>query len=72
MYDDQALLQIIESDELKIVYNESSALRMFYCKIFRVLLIVQIMALCKPTLHGYDKLARDQAHDILWPCNRAY
>ena len=29
------------------------------------------LKLCKPTLHGYNKLARDKAHDILWPCTGA-
>ena len=56
---------------LQIVCNESFALPMYY-RIIRVLLIVQIIKLCKPTLHGYDKLAHDQAHDILWPYTRAY
>ena len=41
---------------------------------FLVLLITYVvedkLKLCKPTLHGYNKLARDKTHDILWPCTR--
>ena len=48
---------------------------MFTVEIFRVLFITNYvddkLMLCKhikPTLHGYNKLARDKVHDILWPC----
>ena len=48
---------------------------MFTVEYFRVLFITYDVddkhMLCKPTSHGYNKLARDKAHDILWPCTRA-
>ena len=34
-------------------------------------LIVDISKMCKPTLHDYNKPARDLTRDILWPGVRA-
>ena len=48
---------------------------MFTVEFFNVLFITynvdDKVMLCKPTLHGYNKLARDNTHDILSPCTRA-
>ena len=44
---------------------------MFNVEDFRVLFITydvdDKLMLCKTTLHGYNKLARDKAHDICGP-----
>ena len=66
------IMKSVDSCKFKIVYKHCLCLLKNF---FRVLFITydvdDKLMLCKPTLHGYNKLARDKAHDILWPCTRA-
>ena len=43
----------------------------YFLSLFILYGVKDKLKLCKATLHDYNKLARDKAHDILWPCTRA-
>ena len=69
------IMKSVNSYKFKIIQVISTGLLMFTVEFFRVLFITydveDKLMLCKPSLHGYNKPARDKAHDILWPCTRA-
>ena len=65
-YFEKNIMKSVNSCIFKIVYKHCLCLLEIFFKIFFI--TYDKLMLCKPTLHGYNKLARDKAHVILWPC----